>query len=239
MQQAQLTRQVEEISEDLDLAVTLEPAPIYTDEVIGTFLRELESSPPDALLLFNFWNTFSAKIVPIVDAFNGPVIVYHPVGANHQLPPKKLDTAARTQYIHSIENWGALERGLRALNAHNRMKQSRLLRVSGRIKEETDAPEPLFGTAIHGVITMIVWANALGSACLIRLPASACKAIGVVLACPVLLPCLMLDPDGDRFPKWFQVSSFFLNGLVWAFLILLAAIFIKHLRQCRQREGNT
>ena len=40
---------------------------------------------------------------------------------------------------------------MRAVHAHSRMTQSRLLRVSGRLKTEKDATEPFFGTAIHGV----------------------------------------------------------------------------------------
>ena len=40
-----------------------------------------------------------------------------PVGANHQAPPEYFRTAPRVQYIHSIENWEALERGLRAVHA--------------------------------------------------------------------------------------------------------------------------
>lgn len=150
-QQARFLEHIRPIADGLDLTLNLDEAPIYTNAGIEAFINEVEETKPDALLLFNFWNTFSAKIVSIVEAFDGPVIVYHPVGANHQLPPQKLENAVRTQYIHSIENWGAIKRGLRALHAHNRMRQSRLLRVSGRLKEEQDAVEPLFGTAIHGV----------------------------------------------------------------------------------------
>jgi hypothetical protein len=150
-QQARFLEHIRPMAAGLDLTLDLDEAPIYTNAGFEAFINEVEETKPDALLLFNFWNTFSAKIVPIVESFDGPVIVYHPVGANHQLPPKQLDSAERTQYIHSIENWGAIERGLRSLHAHNRMRRSRLLRVSGRLKEEKDDTEPLFGTAIHGV----------------------------------------------------------------------------------------
>ena len=150
-QQAQFTEQVEKISENLDLSLVLEPRPVFTDEVIGAFIRELESSPPDALLLFNFWNTFSAKIVPILEAFDGPIIVCHPVGSSHQLPPAKLRDAERVQYIHSVENREGLERGLRAVHANARLAGSRLLRVSGRAESESDATESFFGTEIHTV----------------------------------------------------------------------------------------
>ena len=60
-------------------------------------------------MLINFWNSFSGKIAPILDSFSGPIILYHPVGSNHQLPPERFRTAKRMQYIHAVEDWKALD----------------------------------------------------------------------------------------------------------------------------------
>lgn len=150
-QQKRFMEQVRRIAQDLDLALQIEEAPIYTDAKIAAFAQEVKTTNPDALLLFNFWNSFSPKMRVILEAFKGPIILYHPVGANHQLPPEYLRKAERVEYIHSIENWEALERALRVLHAHHRMAQGRLLRVSGQVATESDAREPFFGTAIHTV----------------------------------------------------------------------------------------
>jgi hypothetical protein len=150
-QQAKFLAKVRELTADLDLTLALEEKPLCTNAGIGAFMSSVEASKPDALLLFNFWNSFSAKLKPILDGFKGPIILYHPVGANHQLPPEYFRTAPHVQYIHSIENWAALERGLRAVHTRTRMAQSRLLRVSGQLTKETDAAEPFFGTPIHSV----------------------------------------------------------------------------------------
>ncbi len=150
-QQAKFLAKLRELTADLDLTLALEEKPLRTNAGIAAFMNAVEASKPDALLLFNFWNSFSPKLKPILEAFKGPIILYHPVGANHQLPPEYFRTAARVQYIHSIENWAALERGLRAVHARTRMAQSRLLRVSGQLTKETDATELFFGTSIHGV----------------------------------------------------------------------------------------
>ncbi|MCU0784540.1 MAG: hypothetical protein MUF81_10970 [Verrucomicrobia bacterium] len=150
-QQAKFLAQMRELTTGLDLTLALEEKPLCTDAGIRAFMNSVEASKPDALLLFNFWNSFSPKLKPILEGFKGPIILYHPVGANHQLPPEYFRTAARVQYIHSIENWAALERGLRAVHTRTRMAQSRLLRVSGQLTKETDATEPFFGTPIHSV----------------------------------------------------------------------------------------
>jgi hypothetical protein len=127
-----------EMTQGLDLDLRLEEKAIYTDAGIQAFISSLDLEKPAALLLFNFWNTFSAKIIPIMKAWDGPVILYHPVGANHQLPPEFFRTAPRTQYIHSIENWPALERGLRAVHTMTRMRQSKILQVSGSVTKATE-----------------------------------------------------------------------------------------------------
>jgi hypothetical protein len=150
-QQTKFLQQLRKLSSGLDLTLALEEKAIYTDAGIRAFIDSLQTNKPDALLLFNFWNTFSAKLRPILEAWKGPIILYHPVGANHQAPPEYFRTAPRVQYIHSIENWDALERGLRAVHAMNRMSQSRLLRVASQFKQQTDTTEPFFGLAIRGV----------------------------------------------------------------------------------------
>ena len=148
-QQTKFTEQVQKICESLDIKLDIDSEAIYTAAGIEAFIDDVKRSKPNALLLFNFYNTLSGKLAPVLDAFDGPIIVYHPVGANHQLPPKHFMTAPRVQYIHSIENWAALERGLRCVHAHNRMAKSTMLRISGKYESHTRDTDPFFGTSIQ------------------------------------------------------------------------------------------
>ena len=150
-QQAKFVERLSEMSAGLDLNLALDETAIYTDEGIQAFIADIGQTKPAALLLVNFWNSFSKKIEPILDAYDGPIILYHPVGANHQLPPERFRTEKGMQYIHAIESWDALERGLRAVHAKVRMQQSRLLRVSGKLESEADDHEAFFDMPIHGV----------------------------------------------------------------------------------------
>jgi len=150
-QQVKFTERLRQMTAGLDLTLKLDEKPPHTEAAIQAFLNEVEQSKPEALLLINFWNSFSAKLKPILAAFKGPIIVYQPVGANHQLPPEFLRTAPRMHYIHSIENWEALERGLRAVHTKVRLAQSRMLRVSGRLQAEADDRELFFAMPIHGI----------------------------------------------------------------------------------------
>lgn len=42
-----------------------------------------------------------------------------------------------------------------------------------------------------------------------------------IFMCPVVTLSIYFDPDGDRTPKWFQWSSYFVNSVIWAVVILL------------------
>ncbi len=150
-QQVKFMAHLDEMAGKLGLNLKMDAKPICTNAGVQAFMNEVNSSKPDALLLVNFWNSFSGKLKPILDGFKGPMVVYQPVGANHQLPPKIFLEAERVHYIHSVENWEALECGLRAINAKTRLAQSRLLRVSGKATAESSAREEFLGMDLHTV----------------------------------------------------------------------------------------
>ena len=107
----------------------IEPA-IYTTQDVAEFTAKTNADPPDVLLIVNFWNTMSPWVYKMTQDIKLPIIVYHPVGSNHQLPPKNLMEAEGIYYIHSVRNWSELNGAIRAANAKNVLSQSRLLRVS-------------------------------------------------------------------------------------------------------------
>ncbi len=150
-QQTKFLGELQRMIDGLSLELSLDETAIYTDIGIQAFIDDVQQTKPDALLLFNFWNSFSAKLFPILDAFEGPIILYHPVGASHQLPPERFRTQPRLQYIHAIEHYAALEQGLRAVHAKTRMAHSKVLRVSGQLEQEADDVAGFFNTPIHGV----------------------------------------------------------------------------------------
>ncbi|MHC4083892.1 MAG: hypothetical protein ACYSWZ_02930 [Planctomycetota bacterium] len=55
------------------------------------------------------------------------------------------------------------------------------------------------------------------------------KYLTFVFILPVVYPCMRIDPDGERLPRWFQYFSGFLNSFVWALLLLLLFIIVRRL----------
>ncbi len=141
-QERQFTAKIKEMADKFGMTLEFEPKAIYQQAKVKEFIDKAKSTRPDAVLVVNFWNTFSKWSYEMATESAAPTaIVYHAVGSNHQLPPESLRTADGMYYIHSIENWDEIERGLRAVHARKMLSQSRLLRISGQTQSPMRARE--------------------------------------------------------------------------------------------------
>jgi hypothetical protein len=141
-QEQKFTAQIKAIAERIGVTVTFQPGGIYQEAKVKEFIAKAKAARLDAVLVVNFWNTFSKWSHQIAIESEAPTaIVYHSLGSNHQLPPDYLRNAEGLYYIHSIENWDEIERGLRAVNTRKMLAQSRLLRISGRTETPVQTRE--------------------------------------------------------------------------------------------------
>jgi len=148
-QDRKFSAKIKEIAGKLGVAVEFAPKAIYQEAKVKEFIAQAKAARPDAVLIVNFWNTFSKWSHLMATESGAPTaIVYHAVGSNHQLPPEYLRNAEGLYYIHSIENWDEIERGLVAVLARKMLAQSRLLRVSGRTASVKRSQEPQLGVEI-------------------------------------------------------------------------------------------
>ncbi len=141
-QERAFTQKIREIAERLGVQVDFEPAAIYQEAKVGAFIERAKAEPLDAVLIVNFWNTLSPWAARMAAESAPTAIVYHSVGSNHQLPPESLRKAEGIYYIHSIENWDEIERGLLAVRCKKMLAQSRMLRISGQQSEVSQTREP-------------------------------------------------------------------------------------------------
>jgi len=150
-QQQTFTKKIGEMAGRLGVTVEFAPEAIWQKAKIREFIARCKADAVDAVLVVNFWNTLSKATLEIATTAAPTAIVYHSVGSNHQLPPESLRTAEGIYYIHSIENWAEIERGLRAVRARKMLAQSKLLRVSGRIDGPQEAHEKLLDMDILSI----------------------------------------------------------------------------------------
>jgi len=150
MNQEKYTKKIVEFAAASDIDLDFQGV-IYTKAAMAGFITKMKDAPPDSLLVVNFWNTFSPWVLEMSQQLAPlPMIVYHPVGSNHQHPPKGLMTAPNILYIHSLENWEALENAMVATAARKFISQSRLLRV-GDYKELLQTVDKNLGVEIVSI----------------------------------------------------------------------------------------
>ena len=150
-QEEKFAAKIREMAKTLGIELEFTPRAIYQQAKVEEFIAHAKQTAPDAVLIVNFWNTLSKWAFQMATESAPTAIVYHSVGSNHQLPPESLRMAEGLYYIHSIENFDEIERGLRAVRAKKMLAQSRLLRVSGRVESVVQDLEKTLAVEIVGI----------------------------------------------------------------------------------------
>lgn len=150
-QQQKFTQQIQQMAQQLSIELVIRPEPIYQQAKVAEFIAAAKAAQLDAVLVINFYNTLSGAAFRIATESAPTAIVYHALGANHQLPPEPLRKAEGLYYIHSIENFAEIERGLRAVRAKKMLCQSRLVRVTGNATQLTQDVEKTLGVDIAAI----------------------------------------------------------------------------------------
>ncbi len=147
-QERKFTTKIRELAKADGINVEFAPKAIYQEAKVQEFIQQSQAKQPDAVLIVNFWNTLSQAAFRMATESAPTAIVYHSVGSNHQLPPDELRHAEGLYYIHSIENWDEIARGLRAVRAKKALAQSRLLRIAGNVSSTSHHPEKGLGVDV-------------------------------------------------------------------------------------------
>ena len=112
-QERKFTAKIKEIAEKLGVAVEFQPSAIYQEAKVKRVHRQGQGRQAgrraDRQLLEHASPSGRTRWRP---NRRPTAIVYHSLGSNHQLPPEYLRNAEGLYYIHSIENWDEIERGL-------------------------------------------------------------------------------------------------------------------------------
>jgi len=151
MNREKFTEKIVEFAKSYDIELDFHKDAIYTKAATAEYTAKMKVMLPDTLLVFNFCSAFSEWVYEMSQQLASlPMIVYHPTGAFHQLPPQNLVKAPNMVYINSIENWEALENAMAAANAMKIMSHSRLLRVNST-KEMAKEVDPNLGIEIISI----------------------------------------------------------------------------------------
>jgi hypothetical protein len=149
--QKQYVGELRKMEKSLGVELSIDSAPVATDQQVKALAGGLAATRPDALLLVMFYNRSlkHADALLAAAAEQGiPVIFYIGLGVKHGSVAHYRRPGV--YFIQSLDNFDALEYGLRMVHARKRMATARLLSIT-EAEAEREGTEKFFGTTVRVV----------------------------------------------------------------------------------------
>ena len=149
--QKQYSAALREVEQKLGTQLTIDEAPIAGDADVKALCQQIERQQPDGLAIIMFYNRsqpHADALLAAAEKLKVPAIFYIGLGVKHG--PVRQYRRPGVYFIQSLDNFNALQFGLRMINTRKLMGQSRILSIS-EAKNSTEATEGFFGTKIRVV----------------------------------------------------------------------------------------
>ncbi len=138
--QKNYTAALQDIQRRLRMKVVTENRSVASNGDVKRLIKELETTRPDGLLLMMFYNRSLSQADLLLEAaqkLDIPVVFFIGLGVKHGAINRYRRPGI--YFIQSLDNFKAIEYGLRMINTRKRLKQSLLLSI-------TEADKPREGT---------------------------------------------------------------------------------------------
>jgi len=149
--QRQFAGQLRKMEKSLSLKLDLDDKPVATNDDVARLAKEIEAQRPDGLLLVMFYNRSLPHADALIKAAQQagiPTVFYVGLGVKHG--PVTQYRVPGLYFIQSLDNFAAIESGLRMINTRKLLSQSRLLRVN-EAKAASDEMEKFLGITLRTV----------------------------------------------------------------------------------------
>jgi len=139
------------MEQSLGVALSIDSAPVATDRQAAALAGALAEDKPDALLIVMFYNRslqHADTLLAAAEKQGLPAIFYIGLGVKHGSVARYRRPGV--YFIQSLDNFEALEYGLRMVHARKRMATARLLSIT-EAEAEREGIEKFFGTTVRVV----------------------------------------------------------------------------------------
>jgi len=124
-------------AEKLKMQVRMEEGPLYEKDRVGRFIQEVRETKPDGLLLVLFKKSEWESIKRIVKETGVPTVAMATLGVLLNPHVNQLYRAPGVYVISSLDDFEAIENGMRMVRTASWMRQARILSVTGEKTSET------------------------------------------------------------------------------------------------------
>jgi len=140
---------LEAMERSLAMRIAMDESPLDTEAHVTRFIEDVKASQPDGLLLIPFKKGHWGHVTRIVDETGIPTVVMATLGVLLVDHINQLHRKSGVYLISSLENFEAVENGMKMIRTVRRMKDSRILNVVSAKPSVTT--EPHLGTEIRTV----------------------------------------------------------------------------------------
>lgn len=138
--QREYTSQLEGMADRLGMNIAVEKTALDTEEHVSRFIGEVKASAPDGLLLIPFKKGHWSHVTRIMEETGLPTVILATLGVllvDHIAP---VHRKPGVYLINSLDNFGAVENGLRMIQTACWMKQARIVNIAGAERLESTVP---------------------------------------------------------------------------------------------------
>ncbi len=144
--QAQYMQQIGNIGQELEMNIFMKQTPLDEERSVTEFINEVKAKKPDGLLLIPFKKGHWGHVTRIVKETKIPSVVLATLGVLLVGHIRELHEEPGVYMISSLDNFDAVEYGMRMIKTARTMKESRIINIAGESVQETVVPH--LGTKI-------------------------------------------------------------------------------------------
>jgi hypothetical protein len=147
--QRQYAARIAAIEKKLGMRIAMDRDPLDQPESVARFVAEVNQSKPDGLLLIPFKKGHWEHVTRIIDQTKLPAVVLATLGVLLVDHINQLHRKPGAYLINSLDDFEALEYGMKMVRTARWMKDARLVNIQGTAAKT--AVEPHLGTEVHTV----------------------------------------------------------------------------------------
>jgi hypothetical protein len=147
--QAQYMGKLQTLEGRLGMRISVARQPLDENDGVTRFISDVKAQPPDALFLVPFKKGHWPHVTRIVAETKVPTVVLAPLGVLLAPQVRELHRRPGVYMINSLDNFEAVEQGMRMVRTASRMRQSRILNIA-RARAD-DYVVAHLGTEVHTV----------------------------------------------------------------------------------------
>ncbi len=152
--QRRYSEKIAEIGKQLKMNVVVDDRAICEQDEITRFIKQVQETKPDGLLLVAFKKSEWNAIARVVRETGIPTVAVATLGVLLHENINQLHCESGVYTISSLDNFDAIAFGLRMIRTASWLRQARILSIIG--EQPNEDREPHFGTSIRVVPTQAV-----------------------------------------------------------------------------------